>query len=128
MRVSLWPGLVAEYSVRVRGIDAPELRRVGCEEERTWGEEAKAQVEKLVPVGSVIRLDDVGRDPFFGRVVADVRRERSGRWIRLSDDLLVRGLAVEWDPAMSDVPWCLLATTRSGAAAPKGDAAVEASP
>lgn len=31
---ALWPGRVAEYSVRERGIDSPEMKRVGCEEER----------------------------------------------------------------------------------------------
>jgi len=30
VRVNLWPGLVAEYAVRVRDIDAPELRGADC--------------------------------------------------------------------------------------------------
>ena len=110
--VSLWPGLVAEYSIRVRGVDAPEIRRVGCEEERAWGEEARAQIAKLYPSGTIIRLENVERDSFFGRVVADVRRWRSDRWLYLKDELLERGLAVEWTPEMEDVPWCLLAKTR----------------
>ncbi len=112
VRVNLWPGLVAEYSVRVRGIDAPELRRVSCEEERIWGEEAKAQVEKLYEAGSTVRLENVEFDAFSGRVLAEVRRWRSDRWLYLKDDLIDRGLAVEWTPKMDDVPWCLLANTR----------------
>jgi len=112
VRVDLWPGLIAEYSVRVRGIDAPEIRRVGCEEERVWGFEAKAQVERLYEEGSVVRLENVSSDPFFGRVVADVRRWRSDRWLYLKDELIGRDLAVEWTPNMTDVPWCLLAETR----------------
>ncbi len=109
VRVEVWPGLVAEYAVRVRGIDAPELRRVDCEAERLWGEAARDQVRKLYPEGSAIRLENVGRDPFFGRVVADVRRFRSDRWLFLKDELLERRLAVEWTPQMTDVNWCLLA-------------------
>jgi micrococcal nuclease len=112
VRVDLWPGLQAVYAVRVRGIDAPELRRVGCEEERIWAQEAKAQVEKLYDVGSRIRLENVAFDAYSGRVDADVRRWRSDRWIYLADELVERNLAVAWTPDMADVPWCLLAKTR----------------
>ncbi|KQI71984.1 nuclease [Loktanella sp. 5RATIMAR09] len=114
VEVDLWPGLIAQYAVRVRGIDAPELRRVGCEEERIWGQEARNQVEKLYPEGTVVRLEYVARDAFDGRVVADVKRWRSDRWLSLADELIQRGLAVEWEPTMADVQWCLLATTREG--------------
>ena len=112
VRVDLWPGLQAVYAVRVRGIDAPELRRPGCEAERVWAEEAKAQVEKLYDVGSRVRLEKVEYDAYSGRVVADVRRWRSDRWIYLADELVERSLAVAWTPDMADVPWCLLAASR----------------
>ena len=112
VRVSLWPGLEAIYAVRVRGVDAPELRRVGCEAEQVWGEQAKAQVQKLYAVGSLVRLENVEYDAFSGRVVADVRRWRSDRWLYLADELVERDLAVVWTPDMPDVPWCLLAETR----------------
>ena len=112
VRVELWPGLQAIYAVRVRGIDTPEVRGAKCEAEQLWGEEAKAQVEKLYDVGSMIRVDSVERDPFFGRVVADVRRWRSDRWLYLADELVERGLAEAWTPEMPDVDWCLLAKTR----------------
>ena len=114
--VDLWPGLTGNYSVRVRGIDAPEIRRGSCPEKEDemldWGEEAKAQVEKLYPVESRIRLEKVELGDFAGRVIADVRRWRSDRWLFLKDDLLDRGLAVEWTPEMDKVPWCLLLETR----------------
>ena len=112
VRVALWPGLEAVYAVRVRGVDAPELRRVGCAAERIWGEQAKAQVARLYQVGSTVRLEDVEYDSFAGRVVADVRRWRSDRWLYLADELVERDLAVVWTPDMPDVPWCLLAETR----------------
>lgn len=112
VRIELWPGLEAVYAVRVRGVDAPELRRTGCEAERLWGEEAKAQVEKLYDVGTQVRLENVEYDAFAGRVVADVRRWRSDRWLYLADELVERGLAVAWTPEMADVPWCVLAETR----------------
>ncbi len=112
VRVDLWPGLQAIYAVRVRGIDAPELRGVACEEERIWAKDAKAQVEKLYPPGSRVRLEDVEYDAYSGRVDADVRRWRTDRWIYLADELVERNLAVAWTPEMDDVPWCLLAQTR----------------
>jgi len=108
VRVKLWPGLVAEYAVRVRGIDAPELRRAGCAEERALAEAARDKVAQLYDIGSEIRLERVEYDAFSGRVVADVSRWRSDRWLYLGDELIARGLAVAWIPAMDDVPWCLM--------------------
>ena len=47
VRIDLWPGLEAVYAIRVRGIDAPELRGAKCPQEKLWAEAAKAQAEKL---------------------------------------------------------------------------------
>jgi len=108
VRVRLWPGLIAEYAIRVRGIDASEIRRPGCEEERALGLEAKARVEALYPVGSMVRLDDVEYGAFAGRVVADVWRWRTDRWLSLAGELQEKGLALGWSPDQTDIPWCLL--------------------
>ncbi len=110
--VALWPGLRAEYSVRIRGIDAPEIFRPDCEDEREWGLEAKAQVERLYPEGREVEIRNVSYDAFSGRVVADVFRWRSDRWLSLANELIERNLAVEWVPGQANVPWCLLAATR----------------
>ena len=104
--VALWPGLRAEYAVRVRGIDAPELFRPDCQNEMDLAQDAKAQVEKFYPVGANIQLRDVSYDAFSGRVVADVRRWLSDRWIPLSKELLDRDLAIEWTPNLSAFNWC----------------------
>lgn len=112
VRVDLWPGVQAVYAVRVRGIDAPELRRSACDAERIWAEEARAQVTKLYDIGSRVRLEDVEYDAYAGRVVADVRRWRSDRWIYLADELVERGLAEAWLPGMDHIDWCALATRR----------------
>ena len=112
VRVDLWPGLVAEYSVRVRGIDSPEIRGSDCPEEKLWAEEAKAQVEKFYDPGLTIRLENVAFDAYSGRVVADVRRWVSDRWIYLADEMVERNLAEAWTPEMSKIDWCLLARSR----------------
>ncbi|MBR3372051.1 MAG: thermonuclease family protein [Rhodobacteraceae bacterium] len=106
--VALWPGLIAHYSIRVRGIDAPEIRGAACEKEQEWGLRAKQQVERLYPVGTSIRLKDVQYDVWSGRMLADIQRFRSDRWLSLSKELLDRGLAVAWETDSTEVPWCLL--------------------
>ena len=67
VRVDLWPGVQAVYAVRVRGIDAPELRRSACEAERLWAEEAKAQVTTLYDPGSRVRLSTTPGRAAFAR-------------------------------------------------------------
>lgn len=108
MRIAIWPGLVAEYAVRVRGIDTPETRRPGCEEERDAGEAAALAVRDLYGPETRIRLSEVAYDPFSGRVVAEVRRYHADRWLSLADELVERELAQRWRPGMNPVPWCLL--------------------
>jgi endonuclease YncB( thermonuclease family) len=103
---------VAEYSVRVRGIDTPELRGANCPQEKLWAEEAKAQVEKLYDVGLTVMLEDVAFDAYSGRVDAHVRRWVSDRWKFLADELVDRGLAEAWTPEMPKIDWCDLAKAR----------------
>jgi micrococcal nuclease len=111
--VALWPGLTAEYSVRERGIDAPELRRADCDEERSWAIDAQEELEERYEVGSWVRLENVEYDAFSGRVLADIRRHRSDRWLYLEKEMIDAKMAVAWTPEMDDVPWCLLAQSRS---------------
>lgn len=103
--VALWPGLWAEYSVRVKGIDAPELFRPDCEAEKIWAIEAREQAERLYPSGLIVQLRDVTYDAFAGRVVAELRRWRSDRWLSFAHEM-----GVEWYPDQDPVPWCLLAS------------------
>jgi endonuclease YncB( thermonuclease family) len=110
--VSIWPGIVATQSIGVRGIQAPEVRRSGCDEEKSWGNEASAQAERLYDLGSTVRLQNVTLGSFAGRVVADVFRWRSDRWLSFADEMIERNMAVEWYPDMPEVPWCLLSKTR----------------
>jgi len=104
--VALWPGLRAEYRVRVRGIDAPELYRPACREEAELAEAARQQAERLYPPGTPVQLRDVSYDAFAGRVVADIRRWRTDRWLPLGKELMDRGLAVAWEPHQSAFTWC----------------------
>ena len=56
--------------MRIRGIDAPEVRG-DCDLERIRAAEATAALEGLVGAGPV-QLTTIEGDKFYGRVVADV--------------------------------------------------------
>ena len=110
--VSLWPGLTVETDIRVRGIDAPEVSRTGCDAEGEWGAEASDWLAGAFPPGTAVRIEEIEEGTFAGRTIATISRWDGERWVRAADELIERGLAVEWTPSMDPVPWCLLAQTR----------------
>jgi endonuclease YncB( thermonuclease family) len=69
-RVRAWPGLDVTTKVRLRGIDAPELRAV-CAEERRTAEAARERLQAMLARGRVA-IADVSLDKYGGRVVASV--------------------------------------------------------
>lgn len=71
VRVTVWIDQKLEVSVRIRGIDAPELRGA-CSEERARALRAKAYLAAATSGGPVM-LSNVSGGKFFGRVLADVR-------------------------------------------------------
>jgi endonuclease YncB( thermonuclease family) len=115
VRLDLWPGLEAIYSVRARGIDAPELRGAQCPEEKLWAEQARSQVERLYGSGTIVRIENVELDS-FGRAVADIRRWRSDRWLyfaeEFAEEMVERNMAEAWLEDWPDIDWCALATER----------------
>jgi endonuclease YncB( thermonuclease family) len=60
-----------EIGVRVKGIDAPEIRG-RCDRERLKAQEGKRFVERLLPPGTVVRLRGVTGNVYSGRVDAEV--------------------------------------------------------
>lgn len=90
MRVAIWIDQELLVSVRVAGIDAPELFRPQCEAEKLLAREAKAFAEAFLAGGEAV-LYDIERAKYAGRVVA--RIEAGGA--DLGDALVAGGLAVE---------------------------------
>ena len=88
MRVSIWLGQEVTTRVRMRGIDAPELR-ARCEDERIKAEAAKTRLEVLLKTGALY-LTEVGYDKYGTRVVA---RIVDGRSADLGATLVREGLA-----------------------------------
>jgi endonuclease YncB( thermonuclease family) len=74
-RVHLWPGLDLTTRVRLRGIDAPELK-AGCPQELQLAEAAGAALRSLLGEGEVA-IYNIGPDKYNGRVVADAATRRT---------------------------------------------------
>lgn len=65
----VWPGHRVRVAVRIRGIDAPELRS-RCRAEKRAAMQAKAALERLME-GRQVVLSHVGGGKYYGRVLAD---------------------------------------------------------
>ena len=75
-RVHLEPGLDLNTRVRLRGIDAPELK-ASCALELQMAEKATGALRALLGEGGVT-IFNIGPDKYAGRVVADVATRRTG--------------------------------------------------
>jgi endonuclease YncB( thermonuclease family) len=74
-RVHLWPGLDMTTRVRLRGIDAAELK-ASCPEELRLAEAASVALRGLLGEGGVT-IYNIGPDKYNGRVVADAATTRT---------------------------------------------------
>ncbi len=90
-----------EIRVRVRGVDAPEIRsKDSCG--KTKAKQAKLEVEKFLRGAKRIDLKNVGRGKYF-RIVADVVAD--GR--SLTNYILTKKLGVPYDGGKKPkVNWC----------------------
>jgi endonuclease YncB( thermonuclease family) len=100
VRVTVWLGQELSVLVRVRGVDAPELRS-RCADERMRAVNAAAALSQVVGERPVM-LRRVEGDKYFGRVVADVSTS-AGR--DLGDALLAGGFARAYAGGARR-PWC----------------------
>lgn len=89
MRVAIWIDQELVVSVRVAGVDAPELFRPKCAAEKEKAEAAKAFVADFLSGGEAV-IHDVARGKYAGRVIA--RIEADGR--DLGEALIAAGHAV----------------------------------
>ncbi|MDO8401417.1 MAG: thermonuclease family protein [Bradyrhizobium sp.] len=74
-RVHLSPGLEPTTRVRLRGVDAPELK-AACAQEMQMAEAAGSALRGLLGEGGVT-IYNIGPDKYNGRVVADVATRRT---------------------------------------------------
>jgi len=67
-RVRVWPGLIVDTKVRLRGIDAPELH-ARCSDELAKAQAARDALASILAEGGVT-ISQVGIDKYGGRVDA----------------------------------------------------------
>jgi endonuclease YncB( thermonuclease family) len=99
-RVHLEPGLDLNTRVRLRGIDAPELK-ASCPQELQMAEAASAALRGLLGEGNVT-IFNIGPDKYSGRVVADLATKKTGN---VSAALLAAGHARSYNGGHRD-GWC----------------------
>lgn len=87
-----WPQQRIEVYVRVRGIDAPEIKSK-CPAIRQRAEEARAALDGMLAASPHILLTNISGDKYFGRIVADVTLE-DGR--NPAGEMMADGLAAAY--------------------------------
>ncbi|RYE62725.1 MAG: thermonuclease family protein [Oxalobacteraceae bacterium] len=97
-----WPQQRVEVYVRIRGIDAPELKSK-CHSVQQAGGDARQALEALTKASATIELVNITGDKYFGRIVADVVLP-DGR--SAGSDLLLAGLVQPYDGGRKMVPVC----------------------
>src|SRR4051812_7164571 len=95
----IWLGESVEVLVRLRGVDAPEVRGK-CAAERTKAGVATGRLRELI--GQKLLLEDVEHDKYAGRVIADVVGQDG---TRVGAALLAAGLVRSYDGGKR-MPWC----------------------
>ncbi len=93
----VWPGHSVRVAVRIRGIDAPEMRS-RCAAEKAAAREARAALAGLLGDGRVT-VSNIGGAKYYGRVLADVA-DAEGRAV--GPALLRLGLARPYDGGRRD--------------------------
>lgn len=84
-----WPDHKVSTYVRLRGIDAPELRSK-CPAFREAARRAKSELTGMIDGQQIVLLTAISGDKYFGRVVADLTLEDG---TRPAEQLLKIGLA-----------------------------------
>jgi len=94
-----WPGMIIRVSVRVNGIDTPEIRGK-CLAEKTLAIKARNRAKELL--SDEVYLVDIKRGKYAGRIVADVYL-KSGK--NLAEVLIKEELGREYD-GKKRKSWC----------------------
>jgi endonuclease YncB( thermonuclease family) len=95
-----WPPIIGNrISIRVNGVDTPELRG-HCDREKQLAREAKEYVVTALRSAKQVELKNIRRGKYF-RILADVFADGES----LAAGLLRRGLAVPYDGGTKK-DWC----------------------
>ncbi|BDW88390.1 thermonuclease family protein [Thalassospira tepidiphila] len=98
------PGLpdeIANMSVRVRGVDTPEMRGQ-CDSEKQLAQKARDYARQRLKSATSVQFCEPEWGRYGGRVVASVRIDGSP----LDLELIENGLARPYDGKTKRQPWC----------------------
>ena len=96
----LHPIIGEKISIRVNGIDTPEIRGK-CEKEKYDAKQAKEMVSDILKEAEQITLKNMERGKYF-RIAADVIVDGEN----LADMLIEAGMAVRYDGGKKNKKWC----------------------
>ena len=99
-RVRIWPGMDVTTKVRLRTVDAPEMK-YRCEDERVKAFAAREALATMLRQGTVT-ITNVQQDKYGGRVDADVATAGTPN---VADALVAKGLARPYDGGRRE-SWC----------------------
>lgn len=84
----LWPGQSLRINIRIRGIDAPEMKS-RCSAEHAAALRARDALSTLLAIGP-ISISNIGGAKYYGRVLADVA---AGDGKQVAEEMVLRSLA-----------------------------------
>ena len=96
----LHPIIGDKISIRVNGIDTPEIRGK-CDQEEYSAKQAKEMVADILKDAETITLKNIERGKYF-RIAADVFVDGES----LADELIEAGMAVSYDGGKKTHNWC----------------------
>ncbi len=99
-RVHVWPGIDITTRIRLRGIDAPELK-ARCRDEGLKAEAARDELQSILSQGNVFVVR-ISPDKYGGRVVADAAARGTAD---VSAAMLERGHARAYNGGRRE-SWC----------------------
>jgi endonuclease YncB( thermonuclease family) len=99
-RVRVWPGMEAVTRVRLRHIDAPEMK-ARCDDEYAKAVAARDTLSRMLHADGV-RIHNVGQDKYGGRVDADASSVETPD---IGEAMVVLGLARRYDGGRR-AGWC----------------------
>lgn len=94
------PEELRPMSIRIRGIDTPEIR-TKCAKEKMLGHRARAAVELLAVGRTSMKVENYEWGK-YARIVADVKIGG----VDVANHLIERGLAVPYDGGTKTHNWC----------------------
>lgn len=102
VRAKIWIGQTIDISVRLRGIDTPELS-ASCPLERQRAHQARQRLSTLVKGSSPVSLRHISQGKYGGRIIAFVDNANG---ISVGDVLLKENIARPYRRNNARKSWC----------------------